>query len=199
MGMNEQTSQAISRSDILRFLDYLADKGLAKRATVQSRKAAVNTLLSILSDEEAADLRGLDIDGLIGRFHNIKGDDFKPASLRVYKSRLQNVIHDYGRYKQSPLNYRPLQGGERPSKPRQETARSAVSDKSASQVLSAVPEAEKFAISGGVEAVETIVFPIPLRRGVIVRVSGIPSDLTPEEAEKIGNVVLALSGSQEPK
>jgi hypothetical protein len=42
-----------------------------------------------------------------------------------------------------------------------------------------------------------IEFPIPIRKGVIVRVAGIPSDLSPEEATKIGNVILALSGSQE--
>lgn len=42
-----------------------------------------------------------------------------------------------------------------------------------------------------------ITFPIPIRNNTIVKVAGIPNDLTPDEAKKIANVILALFGSQE--
>jgi hypothetical protein len=196
--MEQQTTKPMSRDELLRFLDYMADKGLMKRATVQSRKAAVNTLLSILTDEEAADLQGLDIDHLIGRFHNIKGDEFKPASLRVYKSRLNSVVDDYTRYRREPLTFKPQSSGSRERSPRSASPKT---DPAGSEVRGSanVRQAPAPTTGSGMEAVETIVFPIPIRKGVIVRVSGIPSDLTPDEAEKIGNVILALSGSQEPE
>lgn len=37
------------------------------------------------------------------------------------------------------------------------------------------------------------IFPVPLREDVTVRIQGLPHDLTPAEAEKIGRVLLALS------
>ena len=41
------------------------------------------------------------------------------------------------------------------------------------------------------------IFPIPLRDGVIVRVQGLPIDLTPAEANKIGAVIMAYVQKEE--
>jgi hypothetical protein len=38
-----------------------------------------------------------------------------------------------------------------------------------------------------------IVFPIPIRPDVVVKVVGLPSDLTKQEAARIGNVINALA------
>jgi hypothetical protein len=42
-------------------------------------------------------------------------------------------------------------------------------------------------------AVETVDIPVPIRPGVVVRLTGIPNDLTSSEARKLANVVLALA------
>ncbi len=183
-----------SREAILEFLDFLAAKGLLNRTTAVSRKAAVNTLLSILSPEEAGNLRKLDVDDLVLRFSNLKGSDFKPESLRVYKSRLSSVLDDYHRYKTDPLSFRPrVAQRSRGTKPAD-----ARTEKSSDTRPTQNPETERGAENAVTEdPIQSIVFPIPIRPGVIVKVAGIPSDLTPEEAQKIGNVILALSGSQE--
>jgi hypothetical protein len=181
-----------SRQALLDFLDYLGNKGLVKTATVASRKAAVNTLLSILSDEEAADLSNLDVDSLIQRFSNLKGADFKPESLRVYKSRLSSALEDFASWKRNPVAFKPQVAT------RDRSTRSQARERPAQ----AAPEtktgtADALITESFTSKIEEIVFPIPIRRGVIVKVAGIPADLTPEEATKIGNVILALSGSQE--
>lgn len=177
-----------SKQDVLQFLDYLSNKGLMNKDTVSSRKAAVNTLLSILSDEEAANLKGLDVDLLLHRFAHKKGSGFKPESIRVYKSRLNSVLADFERYKRDPVNYKPNQT----SRERPQRAQNGEAQKE-------IPKRTPPPRTGGAadDEIEAIEFPIPIRKGVIVRVAGIPSDLTPEEATKIGNVILALSGSQE--
>jgi len=183
-----------SREALLEFLDFLANKGLLNKATANSRKAAVNTLLSILSPEESADLRGLNLDDLVMRFFNIKGNEFKPESVRVYKSRLASVLDDYERYKRDPLGFRPRVA------PRERTEKSprAENDKTSRSQEKVRPSASEAAETTLIsnDPVQSIVFPIPVRPGVIVKVAGIPSDLTSEEAQKIGNVILALSGSQ---
>lgn len=193
-------SSDFSREAVLEFLDFMANKGLMNRATAVSRKAAVNTLLSILSPEEASDIRGLKIDDLVMRFNNLKPREFKPDSLRVYKSRLNSVIEDFERYKADPLSFKPKitpkDRSDKASKNGGESQRTA-----SRHFETGGAEATGLAFvkdkSSSADEIQSIVFPIPIRPGVIVRVAGIPSDLTPEEAQKIGNVVLALSGSQE--
>jgi hypothetical protein len=180
-----------SRQGLLDFLDYLGKKGLMKVATVMSRKAAVNTLLSILNEEEAADLRNLDLDMLLQRFANLKGAEFKPESVRVYKSRLNSALSDFANYKKNPLSFKPQVSTRDRPQPRNSSRERNESGVSAVAGPVDIPVTESFA------KVEDITFPIPIRRGVIVKVAGIPADLTPEEATKIGNVILALSGSQE--
>lgn len=178
-----------SRKDVLDFLEFLANKGLMNKDTVTSRKAAVNTLLSILTDEEARDLRNIDVDLLITRFHNLRGGEFKPESLRVYKSRLNSVLSDFERYKADPLGFRA-------SPPAKERGPRGVTTEPKREAKRAEAPSAPAWIP---ERTEEIVFPIPIRKGVIVKVAGIPSDLTPEEAHKIGAVILALSGSQEER
>ncbi len=182
-----------SRQALLDFLDYLGNKGLVKAATVSSRKAAVNTLLSILSEEEAADLKGLDVDALLNRFSNLNGGKFKPESLRVYKSRLNSTLEDFENYKKNPLSFKPQVSAR--DRSARNTARDRAEQRPGAETRAGTADAlitESFT-----SRVEEIVFPIPIRKGVIVKVAGIPTDLTPEEATKIGNVILALSGSQE--
>lgn len=184
---------SFSREDLLSFLDYLADKGLAKRSTVVSRKAAVNTLLSILDASEAANLQDMDVDDLLSRFGNLRKHEFKPASLQVYKSRLNSVISEFQKWKSSPSTFKPdSQTRERSSRTNGDVKPVPAPAGQTSSTLTGPTNQAAFD-----ERVEEITFPIPIRRGVIVRVTGIPSDLTPDEATKIGNVILALSGSQE--
>ena len=79
-----------SRAALLRFLDYLSSKGLMNPNTAGARKQPVTRYWEILDDDEARDVRLIDLDGLIGRFQNLKGSGYTPDSLGNYKSRDQN-------------------------------------------------------------------------------------------------------------
>lgn len=177
-----------SRESVLHFLDYLGSKGLMKRATVGGRKAAANALLGILSDEEASDLSDLNMDELVQRFSNLKGREFKPQSLSVYKSRLRAVLDDFENYRKNPLSFRP---GLAPKERRQV----GLSSKEGPQASN--PTAPR--TNRPVSLPDELIFPIPLRDGVVVRIACIPSDLTAAEARKIANVVLALATKDEAR
>ena len=180
-----------SREALLDFLDFLGDRGMLKKATASSRKATANTVLAILNDDEARDLRRLDVDQIMERFANKTAGSFKPDSLKVYRSRLGISLIDFLEWKKDPSNFK-LSGQRRRAQPNS-AAKRRKQDTSAKEP-STQDRATK---SKGNEGLEHITFPIPIRPGVIVHVSGVPSDLKPEEAQKIGNVILALSGSQE--
>ena len=180
-----------SREALLAFLDYLGAKGLMKKGTVSARKAAVNALLGILPNEEAKDLSELDLDQLVQRFSNLKGSKFKPQSLRVYKSRLASALEDFRSYRADPLSFRPgLSPKER--RPLGRTPQRAGNEEKAGSAHPPRPPKSTL-------LADELIFPIPIRDGVIVRIACIPSDLTLAEARKIANVVLALATKDEAR
>ena len=182
-------SNGLSRDDLSQFLDYLANKGLMNPQTASARKASANTLLGILTDDEAMDVTKLDMDHLTQRFMHLKGSEFKPESVRVYKSRVEGAIRDFISYKKDPLSF----------KPKLETRSSRTTDKKpkelngqSSMSTSTAPNA-----SAMITQSEGMVFPIPIRPNVIVKIAGIPSDLTQSEARKICNVLMALGATDD--
>jgi hypothetical protein len=171
--------KTLSRSNLLDFLDFLRKKGMINSSTASSRKAAVNTLLSILSPEEAADLGKINFDDVAVRFSHLKGSDFKPDSIKVYKSRVYNSLEDLRRYIKDPVNFRPVTSSQQSSNNKAERNDSPPAHKKKADPMPLTPT--------------DVVFPIPIRPDCVIKVVGIPSDLTPQEATKIGKVIAALA------
>lgn len=179
--MTEYSAQAL-----LSFLDYLAEKGLVKKATIVARKAAVNNVLAILDEEERSDLRKLDVDAVAHRFSTLRGSKYSPQSLKEYRVRLRNSLSDFLRYKENPANFKTsVPARALPSKRGTKPATSLSPD-----VL--VPH-RTHQTSPPTDS--TFNVPVPIRPGVIVQINGIPTDLTKLEAAKIANVISAMASS----
>jgi len=178
-----------SAKEFINFIDYLADKGLLKKATASARKAAAVAFLDILDEDEKLDIRAIDLDNLAMRFANIQGAKFTPQSLTTYKSRYNSALKDFLSYRENPLGFVPnisqrsKRGKAKPEKYPVKSATSATTEDKPAAQPSVTPD-----LTG-----ETIIFPIPLRKGVIVKVAGVPVDLTSTEAEKISDVIKALA------
>jgi hypothetical protein len=158
--------------------------GLINNTTASARKAAVNKVLGILDDSEAADVSVIDIDEVMGRFHNLAGEKYTPESLTAYKSRVKSAIDDFLRYQKDPLNFKPsAQGASKRSVDRQKTAPSAISTRREppSAPLSEAPPAS------------VNIVPIPIRPDLTIKIQGLPYDLTTQEAAKIANVIKAMA------
>ena len=179
-----------SREELLKFLTYVGAKGLLSPATAESRKASVNKVLGILSDEEASDVSKIDLEGVVRRFANLHGQGYTADSLRTYKSRTKSSIDDFLRYVDNPMAFK-VGGAKRT--PRAKPAKDAASpstvftDKGESPAPAAVVTPS--AGSG--------IIPIPLRADLTVHVQGLPFDLTTREAKKIANVILAMAMGDE--
>ena len=173
-----------SRTAVLEFLDYLSRKGLMNRTTAAARKAAVNKVLGILDQSEAADVSRLDIDEVMSRFHHLAGPKYTPASLSAYKGRVTSAIDDFLRYQKDPLNFKPaiqtpkhrserpktVVGGEAPARP----------ERNPKNIVEAPPSAVN-------------IIPIPIRPDLTIKIQGLPFDLTTAEANKIANVIKAMA------
>lgn len=181
-------SDSRSRDAVLEFLDYCKGKGLLKPATAESRKAAVNQVLGILSEEEARDVARIDLDSVMSRFQNLHSKKYTPDSLRTYKARVKNSLFDFLRFRENPMDFKPTAAvpSKRSSKAKQQSKPEPRTDEAPRQPPTWANSTAGF--------LSTSTLPIPIREDLTVLIHGLPFDLSPGEAQKIANVVLALAG-----
>lgn len=175
-------SQDFSREGLLKFHDYLAAKGLMNPNTVAARKAAANKMLGVLDENEAADLREVDLEEIAERFFNLNKNDFTPESLVTYKSRLRSAVADFINHTVNPSAFKTVSSRTRASNQKNDgTPRKPTNSNFSS---SAEPPSKSN---------NEITVQIPIRDGVVVRFIGVPSNLKKKEAQKIANVVMAYA------
>ena len=177
-------TQDRSKSALLGFLTWLGDKGYLPANTATARKIVAKKVFADLSDDEASDVTALDLDSVMARFENRNRGKYGAGSLRTYHSRLRNSIRDFSRYVDDPISFQPKKS-------------SGVSARTKVKLLKEVPPAEAVKIkstpasSSQDPAVHVNVLPIPLRESLTIQIIGLPFDLSPSEAKKIANIVLA--------
>lgn len=175
-----------SADDFTQFMDWLVDKGLMNKSTAISRKLAALKILSALDDHELSDLRAIDREQAFKRFVNKFGREFKPGSLTAFKGRFNNAIDEFIRYAENPSNFKVVP--KRISK------------------TEAGDEQKKIKVKNPVKPLQTanpgtspannptsIIFPIPIREGIVIQIHNVPADLTESEAARIGAVIKALA------
>lgn len=178
-----------SLSALLGFLDWMASKGLMQRNTAAGRKAACSKVLGVLDPEEQDDVTQVNIDDAMARFHNLEGRNYVPASLAVYRSRVLAAIDDFKRHLADPASFKP--GVSQRKQTNDPSKKSAKRESRPVEARVAQPSDQG---SGSAHS-PVNVFPIAIRPDVVVRIQGLPFDLTESEARKIANVVLALAGA----
>lgn len=176
-----------SLNALIEFLEWTAEKGLMAKNTVGGRKAAVAAVLGVLDPEEKGDVTAIDLDSAMTRFVNLQGKKYNTSSLNVYRSRTNAAINDFQKWLSDPLAFKP-QGNKVERKPAGKVAKAPksvpVRDASTDHYVSSPVAAPQASAN---------VFPIPIRDSVVVRIHGLPFDLTTAEAEKIANVVKAMA------
>jgi hypothetical protein len=187
--MIQMTGPSTSQKDLVAFLDFLADKGLMNAQTATSRKASVNTLLSALDAAETADVTALNLDEVARRFLNKRSGEVKPDSVKVYKSRVQSAINDFKRYRADPLNFKV---GLTPRQTSNGRAEKIYAQPTAPDATVQAPPAQHHHAFVSPSEMETAL-PVLIRPDKIVKIVGLPSDLTKQEATKLANIIHAFA------
>lgn len=189
--MDERYSLDALRS----FLDWAANKGALKRATALSWQTAVDKVFTDPDGIDIHDLRNLkqNLEVVLQRFANLHGKEYTQASLRTYQGRVRSAISEFLRYVDDPVGYSPhvskrtaranARSSERPTG----TQPTEVSKSGAGAATPPEPS-----VTTG-QPLAGLTVPVPIREDVLVRIHGIPADLTSAEAEKIANVVKAYA------
>lgn len=170
-----------SADDLLEFLDHAGDKGLMPAATAQALVVATRNVLSILSDEEKADLSQLDLDVAIKRFTNKRAKDFNPTSLKEYGRRVRRAVELFLAWREDPANF--TIKTRTTTAPRKKDKGSVNSEPAARDATEQVSN----------DVAGTYRSSVPVRPGFVVTLSNIPNDLTSAEAERIAGFVRMLA------
>jgi len=173
----------------IRFLDYLGEKGLLNSSTASTRKAAANKVFEVLSDDEKIDVLAVDLDDVMIRFNHLKGQSYSPGSLRTYQSRLKSSLEDFEKYLENPLGFRPaIQTRERKAKQPKSQGSNDGNGNPSKPSSPPPPKETGFTASS--------ILPIPIREDLVVRIQGLPFDLTEAEANKLASVIKAMAISK---
>lgn len=179
-----------SRTSLFEFIDYVDKKGLVKHSAARNWRSATKQLLSILNNDEAADLRSIDVDELISRFANIKGTKMTQATMRVYRTRFATAITNFISWAEDPVNFKPNVNSRVISKAVAKTQKPKKTDETWRPQLA---DHLTTSTTPTKSAPDSVIFPIPLADGRIVTVHNLPNNLLSKDAEKICAVIRALA------
>lgn len=169
-----------TKSDLFDFLDYIGEHGLVAPATVSARKASAKKVLNALSSEETEDVLAIDVDDVCDRFVRLYKNDYTAGSLQSYVSRLKSTLEDFERFLTNPAEFK----------------RSSKRHSHRHQLAEVAPGYATEISPMGARSVRTDgrnLVPIAIREDLVVKIDGLPFDLTEPEAKRIANVVLAMA------
>lgn len=177
-----------SANEFTQFMDWLVDKGLMNKSTAVSRKLATLKILSALDEHELNDLRAIDREQAFKRFVNKFGREFKPGSLTAFKGRFNNAIDEFIRYVDNPSSFKVMPKRVSKTEAGDEQKKMKVKKNPVKPLQTVNPD-----ISHVIKNATSVIFPIPIREGVVVQIHNVPTDLTESEAARIGAVIKALA------
>lgn len=156
--------------EILPFFEHLKKLGMIKEGTLKSWRYAYIYVKDLIPQNIRDDVQlfsGDQISSVVETYRVKSGKKFDEKTIALYKSRLRNSVNEFQKYAQNPENY--IYTGSHIAK---EITNNSVT-------------------TTGVPPTNSI--PIPIRQNCSVIMSGVPFDLTKEEAEKITKVIMAYA------
>ena len=175
-----------SVDELLEFLTRASERGLMPAATAKALAVASRAVFEILSAEERADVRRLDLAGVIKRFGNKRAKDFNPASLKEYSRRVQRAVQLFRQWSDDPAGF---SVSTRSTGAERRKSRAAVTSASPDRALALENAGPIASTIGNVSGYQSS---FPVRPGTVVTISNIPVDLSQSEAERLAQFVKML-------
>ncbi|GJM42808.1 MAG: hypothetical protein DHS20C20_30900 [Ardenticatenaceae bacterium] len=171
--------------------DWAANKGLMNKNTAGALRAASAQVLGVLDNWEDVDVREINIDDVFLRFQNLRGRDYKPKTLNVYKRRFQRAIDYFLEYLDDPSNWQPIKSSSREPTANGKSSKKLDGIKGPLSPKGKVPENP-----GG--DIELIQYPFPLREKHVAYLN-LPADLTVAEVRRLAAYMMTLTTDFEPE
>lgn len=192
-----------SLDSMLDFFDRMATLGIMNRNTAMSRKSAATQIFSVLPESQTEDLRTVDLAKAFDRFKKTHGSNYTNETLDVYYSRLKSGLSDFLEFRDQAdsawaMYKDSVQEGLSPTHSSGGSNRNPwvnVLKGLPTKGVPTVEEMQEFTVPLPKPSGTHLVIPVPLREGLTVKISDLPYDLTPQEADKLAAVVRAYAMS----
>jgi hypothetical protein len=183
-----------SFKEFLGFLEYASNMGLLKANTMIAWRTAASKIADDLTEQEAEDVRAIDLDLLFQRFVNRNKVEVSPSTLMTYKQRLGKAIGEFVRWRDDPTSYKPTAGPAGPRKrPEKQEPKARTRREGNAEAGPDDGPPEKFTNE---PATKTLTLPFPLRSDFLATVQ-IPRDLKRVEAERLAAFIKTLAVDSE--
>lgn len=182
-----------TKAQLLRFLETLADKGLANANTAEGMRVATTKLLEDVDD--SADVRELDLDSEIHRFHNRNPGRLTHSSVTEYGRRVKAAVKHFESYTENPAAFKPI--GRGLSKKNGAEKKEAREAKHVGKPPVHSAQTEPELPQQGVGLTRELTHSFPLRADFLARVS-LPTDLKRDEARRLAAFIATLAADFEP-
>lgn len=177
------TDQAQSAEALKHFLKQAGMQGMINPATARSRRNALELLSGELTDAEREDVRRIEVDALVSRFHKLEGSSIRPETLDVYAQRLAAALTDFLAWLDDPDHF---------ASTNRERPRAFNRRRDQRPALSAEQQAAERITLEATENPASVV-PVAIRSDCVVYIANLPLDLDEAEAERIASVVRAFA------
>ncbi|HDL7751759.1 TPA: hypothetical protein PXP51_004203 [Yersinia enterocolitica] len=164
------TDQKLSVQAFKDFLETLMSLNIMKEATARNLKNSSARLLTVVRDDEMDDVAKINVNELADRYIEVTEPKPSDSSITAYKSRMDSAIKKFIAFQSGEkIPYNPIE--------RQDEEEELVEEKPPVEVKKKAPS--------------SYTLPVVIRpeSGVTVTISGIPTDLTSEEAERISSIL----------
>jgi hypothetical protein len=179
--------------DLLGFLDHAAGKGHLPAATATALQVATRNILGVLTPEEQTDLSRLDLAAVVRRFHNRRASDFSAGTLKEYGRRFHRAVALYLEWRKDPANFSVQTRATSVSAGRKAKARNSSTSLPDTEAGGVQTEPAEHDGAGSLASGEGYRTAVPIRPGVVVEISNLPSDLTAAEAERLAGFIRLLA------
>ncbi|MBS3747335.1 MAG: hypothetical protein KGY53_06835 [Wenzhouxiangellaceae bacterium] len=183
------SNESYTAEALLNFLKQAGMEGLINPATARARRKALEQLAGELSAEERADIRRIDVDDLLSRFHKLEGSSIRSETLQIYGQRVAAALAEYLEWLEHPETF---------TRARRERLRAFSRGEGHQQALTPEQQAAERATLESIENPSNVV-PVPIRDNHVVYLANLPLDLSPEEADRIARVVRAFAEEKNEK
>ena len=171
-----------AKLQLIEFLSWAAEKGMMKKTTASAIKAACNAVLSVLDEGESADVTNINLETVFHRYENLHGFDVAPATMKAYRQRVSYAVEEFRKYNENKSGWKPS-GGQRTnsSQPRSKKGSQNNRPNDGNDGNDGIDHNP----NSNIDEVSKITHRFPLRRDLVVSISGIPFDVKKAEMARL--------------
>lgn len=183
-----------SKQAFFEFLEIAKEAGIYSPKAANDRLSAIRSVFEHTKIHDHIDLNTLNIAEVQKKYKETAKDKLSELTLKIYSGSFKSSLNAFIKYVKDP-NQLKIKGKKSTINLANTATKQQTTEKNTSpvQTKSVITKNITTKTNDNIQPLIPLIFPIPIRKNVVVSLHNIPYDLTTTEAEKISSVLKALS------